>query len=63
MKYTLIIPTLNEIDGVREIMPKIKAEWYDRIPMCGDMITRRFGPETAEDIREMSSYKLMRKCA
>jgi glycosyltransferase involved in cell wall biosynthesis len=31
MKYTLIIPTLNEIDGVREIMPKIRAEWYDQL--------------------------------
>ena len=31
MKYTLIIPTLNEIDGVREIMPKIRREWYDQL--------------------------------
>jgi glycosyltransferase involved in cell wall biosynthesis len=31
MKYTLIIPTLNEIDGVREIMPKIRGEWYDQL--------------------------------
>jgi glycosyltransferase involved in cell wall biosynthesis len=31
MKYTLIIPTLNEIDGVREIMPKIRDEWYDQL--------------------------------
>ncbi len=30
-KVTLIIPTLNEVDGVRVIMPKIKPEWYDQI--------------------------------
>jgi len=31
MKCTLIITTLNEIDGVREIMPKIRDEWYDQL--------------------------------
>jgi len=31
MKVTLLIPTLNEIIGMREIMPKIKKEWYDQI--------------------------------
>jgi hypothetical protein len=61
MKYTLVIPTLNEIDGVREIMPEIRGEWYDRIPIYLDMIARRFGSETAEYIWEMSSCKLMRK--
>lgn len=30
-KVTLIIPTLNEIVGVKVIMPKIKPEWYDQI--------------------------------
>lgn len=30
-KVTLIIPTLNEIDGVKVIMPKIKPEWYDQL--------------------------------
>jgi glycosyltransferase involved in cell wall biosynthesis len=30
-KVTLIIPTLNEIDGIKVIMPKIKPEWYDQI--------------------------------
>ncbi|MFA5147344.1 MAG: glycosyltransferase family 2 protein [Candidatus Omnitrophota bacterium] len=29
MKTSLIIPTLNEIDGVRAIMPGIKREWVD----------------------------------
>lgn len=28
---TLLIPTLNEIDGMRQIMPRIKREWVDQI--------------------------------
>ena len=31
MKTTLIVCTLNEIDGMRVIMPKIKKEWCDQI--------------------------------
>jgi len=31
MKVTLLIPTLNEIDGMKAIMPKIKREWYDQL--------------------------------
>ncbi|PIQ89616.1 MAG: histidinol phosphate phosphatase [Candidatus Omnitrophica bacterium CG11_big_fil_rev_8_21_14_0_20_42_13] len=31
MKITLLIPTLNEIGGMKEIMPKIKKEWYDQL--------------------------------
>lgn len=31
MKVTLLIPTLNEIDGMREIMPRIKNEWVDQV--------------------------------
>ncbi len=31
MKVTLLIPTLNEIDGMKIIMPRIKREWYDQI--------------------------------
>ena len=31
MKVTLLIPTLNEIVGMKEIMPKIKPEWYDQL--------------------------------
>lgn len=30
-KVTLIIPTLNEIDGIRVIMHRIKPEWYDQL--------------------------------
>ncbi len=31
MKTTLLILTLNEIDGMREIMPRIKREWVSDI--------------------------------
>ena len=31
MKITLLIPTLNEIEGMKQIMPKIKKEWVDQI--------------------------------
>ena len=31
MKTTLLIPVLNEIDGMKEIMPRIKKEWVDQI--------------------------------
>lgn len=31
MKTTLLVPTLNEIDGMRTIMPKVKKEWVDQI--------------------------------
>jgi glycosyltransferase involved in cell wall biosynthesis len=31
MTVTLLIPTLNEIEGMRTIMPRIKREWVDQI--------------------------------
>lgn len=31
MKITLLIPILNEIDGLRQIMPRIKKEWLDQM--------------------------------
>lgn len=31
MKTTLIIPTMNEIDGVKAIMPKIDRSWCDEV--------------------------------
>ena len=31
MKTTLLIPVLNEIDGMKKIMPEIKKEWYDQL--------------------------------
>ena len=31
MKVTLVVPVLNEIVGLKAIMPLIKKEWYDQI--------------------------------
>lgn len=31
MKTTLFIPTLNEIDGMKAIMPHVKKQWVDEI--------------------------------
>lgn len=31
MKITLLIPTFNEVKGMRQIMPRIKKEWYDEL--------------------------------
>jgi len=31
MKTTLLIPTLNEIDGMKVIMPRVKKQWVDEI--------------------------------
>ena len=30
-QVTIIIPTLNEIDGLKWFMPRLKKEWYDEI--------------------------------
>lgn len=31
MKVTLFIPTFNEINGIRAVMPRIRPEWVDEI--------------------------------
>jgi glycosyltransferase involved in cell wall biosynthesis len=31
MKVTLIIPTFNELDGMKAIMPKINKQWYHQL--------------------------------
>lgn len=31
MKFTLFLPTLNEIDGVKATMPRINKEWIDEV--------------------------------
>ena len=31
MKTTLFVPTLNEIDGMKAIMPRVKKQWIDEI--------------------------------
>lgn len=30
MTVTLIVPTLNELEGLKTMMPKVKHEWYDQ---------------------------------
>ncbi len=30
MKATLLIPTLNEVEGMKVILPKIRDEWFDQ---------------------------------
>lgn len=30
-RVTLILPTMNEIDGMKWFMPRLKKEWYDEI--------------------------------
>ena len=30
-QVTLIVPTMNEIDGLKWFMPRLKKEWYDEI--------------------------------
>lgn len=31
LRVTIILPTLNEIDGLRWFMPRLKKEWYDEL--------------------------------
>lgn len=31
MKVTLLIPTLNEVEGMKSIMPQIQPSWYDQL--------------------------------
>ena len=48
MKVTLVVPTLNEIDGMKEIMPQVKNEWVDQILVVDGQST----DGTAEYARE-----------
>ncbi|HLD50073.1 MAG TPA: glycosyltransferase family 2 protein [bacterium] len=31
LKVTVLVPTLNEIDGIKAVLPRIKREWYDQL--------------------------------
>lgn len=31
MKITLLIPVLNELSGMQQILPRIRREWYDQL--------------------------------
>ncbi|MBF0187594.1 MAG: glycosyltransferase family 2 protein [Magnetococcales bacterium] len=55
MKVTLLIPTLNEIEGMKAIMPRIKPEWCDQI-----LISDRSTDGTAE-WAEAQGYQVYRQ--
>jgi glycosyltransferase involved in cell wall biosynthesis len=52
LKTTLIIPTLNEIDGVRAILPRIKPGWCDQIIIVDGNST----DGTAEYVKEQGYF-------
>jgi len=67
MKTTLLIFTLNEIDGMRAVMPRIRREWYDQLVIVdggstdgtveyarenGYFIFRQKGPSQSDAFRE-----------
>src|SRR5262245_50713379 len=31
MKVTLLVPAMNEVDGMRLVMPKLRKEWFEQI--------------------------------
>lgn len=57
MKFTLLIPTLNEIDGMRAIMPKVRREWFDQILVVDGSST----DGTADYAREQGYEVLIQK--
>ncbi len=57
MKITLLVPTLNEIDGMKTIMPKIKPEWCDQILIVDGQST----DGTAEYAREQGYDVVIQK--
>jgi glycosyltransferase involved in cell wall biosynthesis len=54
MKFTLFIPTKNEIDGVRAIMPKIRKEWVDEIIIIDGRST-----DGTKEYLEENGYKVI----
>lgn len=59
MKVTLIVPTLNEIDGMKQIMPEVKPEWYDQLIILDGGST----DGTIEYAREMGWFVYIQKKA
>lgn len=57
MKTTLLIPTLNEIDGMRSMLPKIKREWVDQIIVVDGGST----DGTVEYARDNNCFVLIQK--
>lgn len=57
MKVTLLIPTLNEIDGLKNTLPRIKKEWYDQLLVVDGNST----DGTADFARSQGCEVLMQK--
>ena len=57
MKVTVLVPTLNEIDGMRVILPQIKKEWYDQLLVVDGGST----DGTVEFAREFGCELLLQK--
>ena len=57
MKVTLLIPTLNEEQGMRVIMPKVKREWVDQILV----VDGNSKDKTVEVAREMGYDVVLQK--
>ena len=54
MKVTLLIPTLNEIEGMKVIMPKVKKEWVDQI-----IIVDANSPDGTADYARSQGYQVI----
>jgi len=57
MKVTLLIPTLNEVNGMKAIMPLIKKEWYDQLLIVDGQST----DGTIEYCRQMGYQTVIQK--
>jgi glycosyltransferase involved in cell wall biosynthesis len=49
VRYTLLVATINEIEGMRAIMPKVKPEWVDQI-LVSDYQSTDGTPEYAREL-------------
>lgn len=57
MKITLLVPTLNEIEGMKEIMPRVNPAWVDQILVVDGQST----DGTADYAREMGYDVVVQK--
>lgn len=57
MKVTLLIPTLNEIEGMRKVMPLIKKEWCNQIIVVDGYST----DGTVEYAKSMGYFTIVQK--
>jgi glycosyltransferase involved in cell wall biosynthesis len=57
MKVTILVPTLNEIDGMKTIMPRVKPQWYDQLLVIDGQST----DGTIEYAREQGYQVLVQK--